>query len=224
MRSSTFSAAAVAALMLCPMYVPAAAAQGPRGDVQMVLAQRTTGRAVPRDRFQQVYSQGYGSGVREGERDARSRRGGDYRRHNDYRRAGGWGDNRSGEADAFRRGFAQGYVEAYDRALRGARGGSVYPSSPRSGYPSYPGSGYPRSGYPGGYGYAGAERGFDDGYRDGQNAAHRNQRPDPVREKRYRQGDAGYSSRDGSRDQYKMDYRNAYRQGYERGYREGRWR
>jgi hypothetical protein len=224
MRTPRPAIALVALLMIGPVPAPVAAAQmaTPEG-ATLTRAQWSRGRAVPRDRFQQVYAQGYRSGIREGERDARDRRGGDYRRHNDYRRAGGWGNRGSGEADAFRRGFAEGYLEGYN-ARRGGWGAGGYPSRQGPTYPSYPGGGYPGRG--GGYGYysPGAQRGLEDGYRDGLNAARRNQRYDPVGERRYRQGDAGYNRRDGSRDQYKDDYRQAYRQGYDRGFQEGRWR
>ena len=46
-----------------------------------------------------------------------------------------------------------------------------------------------------------------------------NERFDPVRAKRYREGDHDYDNRYGSRDQYKQDYRAAFVQGYEEGYR-----
>lgn len=222
-----------AALMLGPL---PASAQSVSATATVVPAQWGQGRAVQRGRFQQMYAQGFQAGLREGERDARGRRGRDYDRHNDYRRGGGWGNSRSGEAEAFRRGFADGYGEAYSRYDRGRndrypqRG---YPSYPT--YPSYPGQGYPDRGYPGqgypGGGYGGgydnspaAQRGFDDGYREGQDAGRDNDRYDPVREKRYRDGDNGYNGRYGSRDQYKQEYRHAFRQGYDRGYREARYR
>ena len=226
MRIPKLTAAVVATLMLSPAHLPLVSAQSTASNrINVVPAQFPSGRAVPRDRVNQVYSQGYQSGIRQGERDARSRRARDYRRHNDYRRAGGWNNSRSGEADAFRRGFAQGYIAGFDRANRGGWGVPAYPSHPGPGYPS---RGYPGPGFPGGGGYGyyspAMDRGLEDGYRDGVNAARRNQRYDPVRERRYRSGDAGYNSRFGSREQYRAEYRNAYRQGYDRGFQEGRWR
>jgi hypothetical protein len=220
------------ALTLGPL--PALAQSTPAA-AAVVPAQWAQGRAVPRDRFQQVYAQGYQMGRREAERDARFGRGGDYRRSNEYRSGGRWGNSRSGEADAFRRGFAEGYTQTFRSSGRGR--GNVYPGypGPRQGYPGYPGGGYPSypgqglpgGSYGGGYGYGqspAAQRGFDEGYREGLDAGRRNNRYDPVGERRYRSGDAGYNSRYGSREQYKHEYRNAFRQGYDRGYREARYR
>lgn len=212
-----------------------AMAQPTSASVAVRPAQWAQGRAVQRDRFQQVYRQGFESGVREGERDARSRRGGDYRRHDDFRRGGRWGNSRSGEAEAYRRGFAEGYEEGFRSANRGW--GNGYPGNQgQRGYPGYPSGGYgggyggyggpqgyPGGGY-GGYGSAAVQRGFDEGYREGMDAGRRNQRYDPVGERRYRSGDSGYNSRYGSRDQYKSEYRSAFRQGYDRGYHEARYR
>lgn len=207
-----------------------AAAQPSTATAAVIPAQWGQGRAVPRERFQQMYAQGYRAGLREGERDARSRRRADYGRHNDYRRGGGWGNNRAGEAEAFRRGFMEGYGQAYGRFSRGwndrypNRGYPSYPAYPSYPGRSYPGGGYGGGGYGGGYYSPAAQRGFDDGYREGRNAGRGNDRYDPVREKRYRDGDSGYNRRYGSREQYKQEYRNAFRQGYDRGYREARYR
>ena len=228
MLKTTLATTLATALIFSPL--PALAETASAATVQF--AQR---RAVPRDRFQQVYSQGYQAGMREGQRDARSRRGGDYRRHNAYRRGGAWGSGRSAEADAFRRGFAEGYTQAY-RQMNSRGWGNSYPSYPGPGrvQPGYPrGGGYYGQGGPyNGQGYPGArygnspaaQRGFDEGYREGADAARRNRRYDPVGEKHYRDGDRGYNSRFGSREVYKQHYRQAFRQGYDLGYREGRYR
>ena len=206
-----------------------ALAQPTSASVAVRPVQWAQGRAVQRDRFQQVYRQGYQSGERQGERDARSRRGGDYRRHDDFRRAGRWGNSRSGEADAYRRGFAEGYDQGFRSFNR--EWGNGYPGNQgQRGYPGYPGGGYGGSqGYPGGgyggqYGSPAVQRGFEEGYREGLDAGRRNHRYDPVGERQYRSGDSGYNSRYGSRDQYKNEYRNAFRQGYDRGYREAQYR
>jgi hypothetical protein len=227
MKKTTLTATLATALLIGPL--PASAQTVP-GTATLAPAQWGQGRAVQRNRFEQMYSQGYRAGLREGERDARGRRGRDYGRHNDYRRGGGWGNSRGGEADAFRRGFADGYGEAYSRFDRGwnnrapNRGYPSYPTYPSNRGQAYPGGGYGGGGYGGGYYSPAAQRGFDEGYREGMNAGRGNDRYDPVREKRYREGDSGYNSRFGSREQYKQEYRNAFRQGYDRGYREARYR
>jgi hypothetical protein len=175
---------------------------------------------------QRVYDNGYRSGLREGERDARSGRRRDYRQHDEFRRGNsGWGWGNGGgsrDADVFRRGFAEGYLAGYDRF----RGNGGYG---RPGY-GYPDGGYrpqggwdPRDG--GAYGRSPAsQRGFEDGYRDGRNDARDNDRYEPTRKKKYREGDEGYNNRYGSREQYKYEYRQSFQQGYDRGYREGRYR
>ena len=40
----------------------------------------------------------------------------------------------------------------------------------------------------------------------------------PIRAKRYREGDHDYDSRYGSREDYKREYRAAFEQGYREGY------
>ena len=67
-----------------------------------------------------------------------------------------------------------------------------------------------------------AHNGFTDGYDAGRRDASRGDRFDPVRDRRYREGDHDYNSRDGSRPEYKREYREAFQRGYERGYREVR--
>ena len=196
------------------------------------------GQAYPRGDYQRVYDNGYQSGLREGERDARSGRRPDYRSQDEYRRGSnnnGWalGNSNGGNADVFRRGFAEGYQDGYQR-LRGSNGAYGSAGYPAGGYRpegtyGYPGSGYgfPSGGYgyPGGaYGSAAAQRGFEDGYNDGRSDARDNDRYEPTRKKNYRQGDDGYNSRYGSKDQYRNDYRQAFQQGYDRGYRETGYR
>lgn len=250
MFKTPLATALATALMLSPL---TALAQSSSSTATIVPAQWAQRRAIDRNRLRQVYEQGFEAGAYHGERDARSRRGGDYSRHSEYRR---WGNDRSADAETWRRGFAEGYREGYSRytrdSYRGAYpgGGYGYPDRdyPDRGYPSYPergypggyGRGYPGQGYPGGYGqgypgqgYPGGgygrysqatQQGLEEGYREGFEAGRRNERYDPVREKRYRDGDSGYNSRYGSRDQYKVEYREAFREGYDRGYREARYR
>lgn len=194
------------------------------------------GQAYPRGDSQRVYDDGYRSGLREGERDARDGRRPDYRDQNAYRRGsnGGWGLGNSGNQDVFRRGFAEGYQDGYQR-FRGSYGNNNrYPAYPDGGYRpqggySYPdaGYGYPGGsyGYPGGaYGSAAVQRGFEDGYNEGRKDAHGNDRYEPTRKKKYRQADDGYNNRYGSKDQYRDAYRQGFQQGYDRGYREARYR
>ena len=201
------------------------------------------GQTNPRGDFQRSYDDGYRSGLREGDRDARSGRRPDFRQHDEFRRgSSGWGwggGNAQRSTDLFRRGFAEGYQAGFDR-YRGSINGygrPGYPSGPYRPDGGYNGSygypdgsyGYPGSngsyGYPGSYGRSpAAQRGFEDGYRDGSNDARDNDRYEPTRKKKYREGDEGYNNRYGSRDQYKYEYRQSFQQGYDRGYREGRYR
>lgn len=91
------------------------------------------------------------------------------------------------------------------------------------GYPNYPSS---RGGVYRGGGYADVayQRGFDDGYRQGLDAARDGDRFDPRRESWYRSADRGYDRRYGSRNEYRQAYRDAFSRGYEQGYREARYR
>src|SRR5438445_706180 len=66
------------------------------------------------------------------------------------------------------------------------------------------------------------QNGYDRGVRNGDREARDRQRYDPIRPKRYREGDHDYDSRYGSRDEYKREYRAAFQQGYEAGYRDAR--
>jgi hypothetical protein len=161
------------------------------------------------------YNRGLRDGREAGEEDARRGRAYDMRRHGEYR------DNRRGDdrgdVRAYRQGFESGYDDGYRRYARGTYG------DPRRGYPP---ANYPRQQdpyYGGGVGGRFASPAADNGYRDGleegQRAARSGDRFDPVREKRYRDGDHDYNSRYGSRDEYKREYRAAFQQGYEAGYR-----
>jgi|SRR5690606_7592721 hypothetical protein len=201
MYKPALATALATALVLGPLAV---AAQAAAGTATVVPAQWGQRRAIERDRYRHVYQQGYDAGRREAIRDARSRHGGDYRRLDAYRR--GW-RGPAPELNAYRQGFADGYRASFAQAARAWRR-------------PYPG---PRPGIGHGYSPA-AQRGFEAGYREGLKAARSNDRYDPRREKKYRQGDDGYNRRYGSRDRYKQEYRAAFEAGYNRGYREGRWR
>ena len=172
------------------------------------------------DRF--AYQNGFDRGVRNGERDARDRRDFSFSRDREYRDAD-WGYRR-GDIDrdsyrrVFRQGFEAGYGEGFNRVAR-AYGGNYPRANAPYGYPNqYPAT--PRPGY--GYGNGAAQNGYRDGLEAGRNDARDRQRYDPIRPKRYRDGDHDYDSRYGSRDLYKRDYRAAFQQGYEAGYRDAR--
>jgi hypothetical protein len=177
-----------------------------------------------RDFERRAYDNGFREGVKNGEHDGRDRR--DYRvdRDSDYREADegyhrGDGLDRDQYRRVFRRGYEAGYAEGYNRFAR-----------PDRGY------GDPRRVTPGvviqpSYGPYGASRGYQspaaqNGYRDGLEAGRKDARDrerfDPIRAKRYREGDHDYDRRYGPRDEYQRDYRAAFQQGYEQAYREYR--
>lgn len=171
-----------------------------------------------RELDRRAYDNGFRSGVSNGERDARDRR--DFRvdRDRDYRAAddgfyhqGAY--SREQYQRMFRSGYEAGYTEGYSRLSRsygGRRGvtpGVVIPPT----RPNSTGGGY--------YASPAARNGYDDGLEAGRNDARDHRSFDPVRARRYREGDRGYTSRDGSRDDYKREYRAAFQQGYEQGYR-----
>lgn len=158
-------------------------------------------RATVHDAARAHFERGYRDGLRAGERDLRSRDSFSYRDERAWRRA---------PSSAYREGFERGYADGY----RGGRYGrdNRYGRDDR----------YGRDGRYGGFTNAAAERGFRDGYAQGRDDARDRDRFDPVRAKKYRDGDDGYDRRFGSRDDWKREYRAAFRQGYERGYREER--
>jgi hypothetical protein len=184
---------------------------------------RPGGGYYERDIQRRAYDSGYQDGIRAGERDGRSGRSFSYNRHDDWRDADSGYHRDYGSRDMYRRtyrnGFERGYSDAYNRYSpsygrypSGRYPGNTYPGNP---YPSRGGYGVPR----GGYYSAASENGYRDGFEAGRNDARDGDRFDPVRAKRYREGDHDYDSRYGSRDAYKQEYRNAFRQGYEDGYR-----
>ena len=97
--------------------------------------------------------------------------------------------------------------------------GPQYPAPPR--YPERPRAG--DNGGPRGYGaheYA-LNRGFNDGYEQGFDAARGRDRYDPRRERWYRDAGRGYD-RDYrmSKNEYRDIYRRGFLQGYDAGYRD----
>ena len=159
----------------------------------------------------QAYRNGYDQGRSRGENDARRGRPFDYQRYGEYREAdwGYRGGNRGAYRDTFREGFVDGYTDGFRRY---ARDGYRYPQFPNV---------YRGPGGPAVYASPAAATGYRDGYDQGREDARERRAFDPVRARRYREGDHDYDRRYGSRDEYKRDYRAAFQQGYEQGYREG---
>jgi hypothetical protein len=168
------------------------------------------------DLERRAYQNGFDRGMRNGARDARERGYFSYERDSDYRDAD-WGYRRGIERDdyrrAFRQGYQQGYAAGFNRVTRAYGYGSNYP---RAGAPY----GYP--GRPGIYRSPAADIGYRDGLEAGRNDARDRQVYDPIRPKRYREGDHDYDRRYGSRDAYQREYRAAFQQGYQQGYGEYR--
>jgi hypothetical protein len=185
-----------------------------------------------RELERRAYENGYREGIEEGQNDARRGRDFSYERHDEYRDADAGFRRSDGDINGYRRSFRQGfqagYNEAYDRSGRRGGYGRTYPrGNGRYDYPEpYPNGGDPNGGYGsnrGGYGYGSpaAEAGYRDGLEAGRDDASDRERFDPIRAKRYREGDHGYDRRYGSRDDYKRDYRAAFEHGYREGYGRG---
>jgi hypothetical protein len=178
------------------------------------------------DRY--AYQNGYRAGEREGERDGRDRRDYGYKRDGEYRDAdsGFRGGDKGDYRRDFRRGYEDGYDAAYRRHNRGGWGGNggAWGGNGSGGWGNNGGN-WGRPGNSGGYGRAAFDNGYRDGFEAGRDAGRRNHGFDAQRERRYRDGDRGYSSSYGSRDGYRNQYREGFRSGYERGYRDtgGRW-
>jgi len=169
-----------------------------------------------RDLERRAYDNGYREGVQEGQRDARRGRDFSYQRHDEYRDADLGFRRSDGDINLYRRsfrsGFQTGYSESYNRYARNSypRGNTapVYPGWYRNSYPSDRG----------GFRSPAAENGYRDGIEAGRSDARDRERFDPIRAKRYREGDHDYDSRYGSREDYKREYRAAFEQGYREGY------
>ena len=153
---------------------------------------------------QRAYTRGYDEGRASGEVDARRNRSFDYTRHGDYRDADA-AYRGSGDRNAYRALFRQGFVAGYNDGYR-----RYAPSR----------AGYPAPVYPARYGSPAAQAGYRDGYDQGRDDARDGDRYDPIRAPRYRSGDHDFNSRYGARESYKREYRAAFEQGYERGYRD----
>lgn len=176
-----------------------------------------TGRSYPQQRpigdrdDRAYYNRGLRDGRDAGQDDARRGRAYDVRRHNEYR------DNRRGDdrgdLRAYRDGFESGYDEGYRRNARGMGDPRRAPVPDYRRQPPYGGDARGRVMSPA------ADNGYRDGFEEGERAARSGDRYDPIREKRYREGDHGYDRQWGSRDAYARDYRAAFQRGYEAGYR-----
>ena len=173
-----------------------------------------------RDIERRAYDNGYREGLEQGQNDARRNRNFSLERHGEFRDADDGYHRGDGDINfyrrSFRQGFENGYRESFDRFARGAYGNrGVY------GAPVYQDPRVvvvPRGGYGGGYGNIAAQNGYRDGIEAGRDDARHRERFDPVRAKRYREGDHDYNGRYGDRDTYKREYRAAFEQGYREGY------
>lgn len=165
-----------------------------------------------------AYDIGYREGLDHGQDDARRGRDFAYAHDRDYRDADRGYDRSYGNREEYRRFFRQGYEAGYNEGYRGAHRGGYGGNYPGSTYPTYPT--YPS--YPSGTAIPRDSYAQQNGYRDGLDAGRRDARDraryDPVRAKRYREGDHDYNSRYGSREEYKRQYRGAFEQGYRDGY------
>lgn len=186
------------------------------------------GGVYTRDLERRAYDNGFREGLEEGQNDARRNRDFSPQRHSEFRDADQGYHRDYGDREFYRRnyrqGFQTGYAEAYNRNARNGRDDRygrdervyVPPVVIAPGYPSN------RGGY-GAYGNVARENGYRDGVEAGRSDARDGDRFDPVRAKRYREGDHDYNDRYGSRDDYKREYRAAFEQGYREGYsRDGR--
>jgi len=161
-----------------------------------------------------AFDAGYRHGYDDGVRDGRRGRPFDYARHGEYRDADrgyrGYG-SRGAYRRAFRDGFMSGYNDGYRRYARADRDRG-WRDHDRDG--EFRG---PRGGWS-----AASDHGYRDGYAQGRDDARDGDRYDPIRSRRYREGDSGYQGRYGSRDEYKREYRSAFQDGYRQGYAGGR--
>lgn len=172
-----------------------------------------------RDLDRRAYDIGFNDGVRQGENDARRGRTYSFNQHGEYRNADNGYRREYGDREYYRRSFREGFQRGYGEGYNRYGGNGRYPSST---YPTYPvNPTYPVTPYPvtprGAYSPA-SQSGHRDGIEAGQRDARDRNAYDPVRTKRYRDGDHDYNGRYGSRDAYKREYRAAFEQGYREGY------
>jgi hypothetical protein len=174
-----------------------------------------------RDIERRAYDNGYREGIQEGRNDAQHNRNFSPERHSEFRDADNGYHRGDGDRDfyrrAYRQGFQTGYRESFDRIARGGYGNGGYGN--RGGVYNAPVYQDPRVVNPrGGFSNIAAQNGYRDGIEAGRNDARDRSRFDPVRAKRYREGDHDYNNRYGDRDTYKREYRAAFEQGYREGY------
>lgn len=177
-----------------------------------------------RELERRAYDTGYREGVQEGRNDARRGRDFSYSRHDEYRDADDGYRRGTVDRDSYRRSFRQGFQTGYSESFnRYARSNGRYPrdnNSPRGNTNPGDRGGY-SNGYPSNRGVfrsPAADTGYRDGLEGGRSDARDRGRFDPVRAKRYREGDHDYDGRYGSREDYKREYRAAFEQGYREGY------
>jgi hypothetical protein len=173
-----------------------------------------------RDIERRAYDYGYREGLEQGNNDARRNRSFSPERHGEFRDADDGYHRGDGDREfyrrAFRQGFQTGYRESFDRI---ARAGGYGGYGTRGGVYSGPVYQDPRVVTPrGGSGNYAGQVGYRDGFDAGRSDARDRNRFDPVRSKRYRDGDHDYNNRYGDRELYKRDYRAAFEQGYREGY------
>jgi hypothetical protein len=161
---------------------------------------------------------GYDEGRSRGYDDARRGRRYDYDRHRAFRNAD-QGYRGNGSRGAYREAYRRGFVDGYDTGYRGNQRGGPWRQGPIYGDNRGPGYGNNRGPA---FNTRAGQIGYEDGYSQGRSDARDNDRYDPIRSSRYREGDRGYDRRDGSVEIYKRDYRAAFQQGYEQGYRQNR--
>jgi len=175
------------------------------------------GGVYTRDIERQAYDTGFREGVENGRDDARRNREYSPQRHNEYRSADDGYHRDYGDREYYRRSFRSGfdawYRDGYNRNARYGRDERVI-VPPVVVAPSYPRN---DRGY-GSYGSVAAQNGYRDGVEAGRDDGRHREQFDPVRAKRYRDGDHDYNDRYGSRDEYKREYRAAFEQGYREGY------
>ena len=146
------------------------------------------------------YNRGFADGRVAGVDDARRGRSYDARRHPQYRQVRRGDD--PGDVRAYRSGFEAGYDNGYRRDAWSGGGPRRDRDDDDRGRAITPG-----------------DIGYRDGFDAGRRAFTRRSRPDPIRERLYREGDHGYDRRFGPLDTYKREYRDAFRRGYTEGYR-----
>ena len=175
-------------------------------------SRRTSGYGYPAEGARVAYDRGFQEGIKEGEKDGRSRDAFRYQDERDYQRADVGYNGRYGSLNRYQTVFREGFVDGYTQGYR--RYAPAYSNRGRIGDDRRYGTPYGRDErYLSPY-EIGARDGFEKGRED-----IRNNRYDPRRHKWYREGDHDYNDRYGSRERFKDEYRRGFLTGYERGYR-----